>query len=121
MLEPLGQVRAILHRQSDQKRPQSGLFLPDDLVPSQVGFQRLGAPPDRAQGAKQMDLAEPGRVEPHLVRLDVVAEKQMLAAVVEPEARLGVVGPCVVAVAWDSLPDIESPPSCFSIPSYPLR
>ena len=79
--EPFGQVRAILDRQSDQKRPQGRFLGPDDLPPVQVGFEGLGAPSDRAQWAQQVLTAEPGTMQPDLIDGEVVPKRQIFPAV----------------------------------------
>jgi hypothetical protein len=50
-----------------------------------------------------------------------VAEKQMVAAVVETKPGLRVVGPCRVTIARDSIADVQSPLSCTAISFNPSR
>ena len=112
--EPFGQVRAILDRQSDQKRPQGRFLGPDDLPPVQVGFEGLGAPSDRAQWAQQVLTAEPGTMQPDLIDGEVVPKRQIFPAVGD---RAGHV--LMARLAGHILGDVESFFLCFAVTINP--
>ena len=112
--EPFGQVRTILDRQSDQKRPESRFLGPDNLPPVQVGFEGLGAPPDGAQGAQQMLPAEPGTMKPDFIDGEVVPKRQIFPAVGDRPGHV-----LMTCLAGHILGDVESFFLCFAVTINP--
>ena len=112
--EPFSQVRAILDRQSDQKRPQSRFLGPDDLPPVQVGFESLGATPDGAQRAQQVLAAEPGTMKPNFIDGEVVPKRQIFPAVGDRPGHV-----LMARLAGHILRHIESFSLCFAVTINP--
>jgi hypothetical protein len=82
------EILAILDRQRDQEGAQRGAVSLDDLPPVQVGFESLGATPDRAQRAQKVFHAEARPMKANHVDGVVVAKSQVLTAVRETKQEL---------------------------------
>ena len=114
VVEPFGQVRAILHGESDQKRLQGRFLGPDDLPPVQVGFESLGATPDGAQRAQQVLAAEPGTMKPNFIDGEVVPKRQIFPAVGDRPGHV-----LMARLGGHILRHIESFSLCFAVTINP--